>query len=208
LMIFRYGSFVAIAGALLGLVALGYSFIHFTARRVLLSGTVVFVCAAIFAVAYTFKERAQRVPPIHDITTDTENPPAFVRIAELRKDTATNPIEYGGPEVARQQHEAYPNVKPLIVDLPGNSTFDLVTATARQMKWTIVNEQRSAGIVEATTTTPFFGFTDDIVIRLTPEGSQTRIDVRSLSRVGISDVGANADRILTFLEKIKRKPRL
>src|SRR5438552_3716250 len=145
-----------------------------------------------------------RLPPIHDITTDTENPPRFVAILPLRKD-ADNPSDYGGPEIAAQQHKAYPNVRPLMLKLKPDQAFERALAAARDRGWAIVEAAPAQGRIEATAKTFWFGFKDDVIIRVTPSGDGSRIDVRSVSRVGKSDVGANAKRIRTYLERLQNR---
>ncbi|MBI3304526.1 MAG: DUF1499 domain-containing protein [Deltaproteobacteria bacterium] len=144
---------------------------------------------------------AQRVPPIHDITTDTETPPAFVAIRPLRAN-APNPAEYGGPEIAAQQRTGYPDLGPLTLPELPQQAFERALAAARDMGWEIVATEPAEGRIEATATTFWFGFTDDVVVHvgLTEDGS--RIDVRSVSRVGRGDVGTNAKRITAYLARI------
>jgi uncharacterized protein (DUF1499 family) len=143
---------------------------------------------------------AKHVPMIHDITTDTENPPQFVAILPLRKD-ASNPAEYGGPEVAAKQHAAYPDIRPLAVDIPPSKAYEIALDVSRRMMWKIVAGSPSEGRIEAVATTRWFGFKDDVVIRITPvQNGGSIVDVRSESRVGISDIGTNARRIRSFLD--------
>ncbi|HKZ76899.1 MAG TPA: DUF1499 domain-containing protein [Pyrinomonadaceae bacterium] len=144
-----------------------------------------------------------RLPPIHDITTDTEKPPSFVAILQLRKD-ADNPSDYGGPEVAAQQQKAYPNVRPATLAVSPSEAFTKALGVARQTGWEIVDANAGEGRIEATARTFWFGFKDDVVIRVTPAGTGSRVDIRSVSRVGTSDVGANAKRIEKFLNKLSQ----
>lgn len=146
---------------------------------------------------------AQRVPPIHDITTDTENPPRFVAIMPLRAN-APNPAEYGGAEVAAQQHAGYPNLGPAILESLPEKTFERALLAARDMGWQIIEANAAEGRIEATDTTFWFGFKDDIVVRVMPADGGSRIDARSVSRVGRSDVGTNARRIRNYLKKVTR----
>ena len=146
---------------------------------------------------------AKHVPPIHDITTDTENPPAFVAVLPLRAGAA-NPAEYGGPEIAGQQRKGYPNLGPAILDVPPDQAFRRALEAARAMGWEIIASNPADGRIEATDTTFWFGFKDDVVVRITPAERGSRIDVRSVSRVGRSDVGTNAKRIQKYLEKVKQ----
>lgn len=152
-------------------------------------------------VPWSWKRTAERVPPIHDITTDTADPPGFVAIAPLRAGAA-NPMEYGGAEIAAQQRAGYPDLEPLTLNVPPAAGFERALAAARAMDWAIVAADSAAGRIEATDTTFWFGFKDDVVIRVTPFGAGSRVDVRSVSRVGRSDVGTNAKRIRAYLEKL------
>ncbi|MDQ3698770.1 MAG: DUF1499 domain-containing protein [Gemmatimonadota bacterium] len=153
-------------------------------------------------IPWQWRARAQGVPPIHDITTDTENPPQFVAVAPLRAD-APNPIEYGGPEVAAQQREAYADIQSLVLEDPEDRVFERALSAARDMGWEIVATDSAAGRIEATDRTFWFGFEDDVVIRLTPMGGGTILDVRSVSRVGGGDAGTNARRVRAYLERVR-----
>jgi uncharacterized protein (DUF1499 family) len=152
-------------------------------------------------------QKAQRVPPIHDITTDTETPPVFVAILPLRAD-APNTADYGGPEVAAQQRAGYPHLGPLILQASPQQAFKRALAAARDMGWEIVAAEPSDGRIEATATTFWFGFKDDVVVRVSLTDRGSRIDVRSVSRVGRSDVGANAERIEAYLARIAQSESL
>jgi uncharacterized protein (DUF1499 family) len=146
---------------------------------------------------------ARSVPAIHDITTDTENPPVFRAILRVRGD-ALNPAEYGGPDVAQKQRKAYSDINPLLLDDAPAKAFERALAAARAMRWDIVSAHLEQGLIEATDTTFWFGFKDDIVIRISPHDGGSRVDVRSVSRVGKSDLGANAERIRNFLKTLKQ----
>ncbi|MBM4221873.1 MAG: DUF1499 domain-containing protein, partial [Gammaproteobacteria bacterium] len=132
-------------------------------------------------------------------------PPAFVAIVPLRKAEAANPSEYAGAETAAEQHRAFPDIKPLLVDQP----VDVVFASAREVVadkgWTLVDASEAEGRIEATAETGWVRFKDDVVIRIQPEGSGTRIDVRSKSRVGRGDMGVNARRVRNFLDALKAR---
>jgi uncharacterized protein (DUF1499 family) len=153
-------------------------------------------------VPWFWRYRANEVPPIHDITTDTHDPPAFVAVLPLRAN-APNPVAYGGAEVAAAQEQAYPDIRPL--DLPSATpaaAFARALAAVHAEGWDLVSADSSAGRIEATATTAWFGFKDDVVVRIRSEGTGSRVDVRSLSRVGGSDVGTNARRIREFLRRV------
>jgi uncharacterized protein (DUF1499 family) len=149
---------------------------------------------------------AGNVPPIHDITTDTANPPAFVAILPLREN-APNGYEYGVSEawpaekLGATTMEAYPGLKPIESDLSAADAVDRTEATLQGMGLEIVAVDKEAGLVEATATTFWFGFKDDMVVRIVANGEGSKIDLRSMSRVGQSDVGANAARISDFVER-------
>jgi uncharacterized protein (DUF1499 family) len=160
--------------------------------------------AVVFGVPWSYLRAAQAVPPIHDITTDTEDPPVFVAVLPLRAD-ASNPPAYGGEEVAAQQRAAYPAIRPVDVALPPEQCFEEALATAIDEGWEIVAAVPSEGRIEATDTTLWWGFKDDVVIRIRPEAAGSRLDIRSKSRVGIGDVGTNAARIEAFLEQFAER---
>ena len=161
--------------------------------------------AALFIIgnAWLLMRKARTVPPIHDITTNPEDPPQFVAVLPLRAD-APNPAEYGGAEIAQQQRQAYPDIQPLRLDLPADSAMARAARAAEELGWTIVAAAPADGRLEATARTFWFGFYDDVVVRITPTNGGSIVDVRSVSRVGRSDVGANAERIRKFLEVIQK----
>lgn len=162
----------------------------------------VVICILALGVPLSMWLTAHHVPSIHDITTDTENPPEFAAILKVRRN-ASNPVAYGGPDVAAQQHKAYPDIMPLMLALPPVKAFDRAVAVASKMGWEIVNVNLANGIIEATDTTFWFGFKDDVAIRISPDAKGSRIDVRSVSRVGVSDIGTNAKRIRNYLRVLK-----
>ncbi len=145
---------------------------------------------------------ARRVPKIHDITTDTRNPPAFQAVLPLRKG-AKNPPTYEGIRIARLQKKAYPDIKPLTFQTSKEEVFKRALAAAQAMGWHVVSSKPTEGRIEAYDTTFWYGFIDDIVIRITSSSGTTRLDIRSKSRVGVGDIGENARRIRGFLEKLK-----
>ena len=144
---------------------------------------------------------ARGVPAIHDISTDTDRPPQFVAVLPLRVD-ALNPVEYGGPNVAAQQHKSYPDLAPLRLSVPPDRAFARALAAEQAMGWELVASDPAAGRIEATDTTFWFGFKDDVVIRVTADGGGSRVDVRSLSRVGGGDIGTNAKRVRRYLKAL------
>lgn len=150
-----------------------------------------------------FRHKAGQVPPIHDISTDTVNPPKFEAVLPLRAHAPNSP-DYAGAAVAAQQQQAYPDIQPLQFKAAPAVVFDAALKTARAMGWAIQAQTPAQGRIEATATTFWFGFKDDVVIRIEPDAQGTRLDIRSESRVGKSDVGKNAARIRAFSARLKR----
>lgn len=147
-------------------------------------------------------EEAKKLPNIHDITTDPFDPPVFNSLMAMRK-TVPNGADYGGIEIAKQQQKAYSDIKSLVVKGTPADTVQKAIDAARSMGWEIVASDAQAGRIEATDTTTWFGFKDDIIVRVRSDPSGgSRIDVRSVSRVGSSDVGANAKRVRKYLSKL------
>jgi uncharacterized protein (DUF1499 family) len=145
-----------------------------------------------------------RAPPIHDITTDTENPPAFV-LAVADRGATDNPSAYRGEEIAAVQRQAYPDLAPLeLAQAP-----DQVLAAARQvavdMGWEVLGLRSEDGTLEVVARSALFGFEDDIAVRVVPHGEGSRVDVRSASRVGRGDLGANAKRIRAYIKALVTK---
>lgn len=148
--------------------------------------------------------QARGAPGIHDITTDTENPPAFVAIVPLRQaDTRNNPSDYPGPETAAAQKQAFPDLQPLHVAQPANVVFAAAKDVVAEKGWTLIDANEAEGRIEATAETGWVRFKDDVVIRIQPGRDQTRVDVRSKSRVGRGDMGVNARRIRDYLGSLQ-----
>lgn len=156
-------------------------------------------------VGYWFYQ-AQQYPPIHDISTDTVNPPTYEAVVPLRAE-APNDTSYGGADKAKIQREHYPDVQTLYLDVSYPEAFSRALETARAMDWEqIVAADKAAGRIEATDKLAWFGFKDDIVIRVDTaqtSGKRMAIDVRSVSRIGRGDIGVNAHRIREYLEVLK-----
>jgi len=197
----RWGAFIGLFSPPLIIV---YSLMHKPHGRLV---SVLAVSAVVglfsFYVPFSQWQTARSVPAIHDISTDLDNPPEFVDIIPLRAD-APNPPEYAGEETAEQQREAYPDLGPMVFAYPMEEVFDAVVATVEQRGWALVAATREddSARVEATDTTLWFGFKDDVIIRLQPDDDGVRVDIRSKSRVGRSDVGKNAERIRSFADRL------
>jgi uncharacterized protein (DUF1499 family) len=146
--------------------------------------------------------KASRLPAIHDVSTDLVQPPPFLAVTPLRVG-APNSVEYGGPAVAEKQRAAYPDLQPVVLNLPPSRAFDRALQAARAMGWELVASDPEGGRIEATDTTFWFGFKDDVVVRIVAQPNGSRIDVRSVSRAGVGDLGANAARIRRYLAAVK-----
>jgi uncharacterized protein (DUF1499 family) len=142
-------------------------------------------------------------PRIHDVTTDVSDPPVFAKAPGLRGPDA-NTLDVKPDSIARQQ-EAYPDLQSLRSPLPADTAFDRSLDIAGQLGWEVYHRDRAAGVIEAVDTTRFMGFKDDVVIRIREDEHGTRVDLRSVSRVGQGDVGANAKRIRAFLKAFEAR---
>jgi len=139
----------------------------------------------------------KRAPAIHDITTDTITPPEFLVLDETRAG-AKNSLIYEGEAVAAIQKKAYPYIQPIESNLTAAEAYKRALEIAQQKGWEIIAKDTDTLYFEATAQTAFFGFMDDIVIRITPINDKSRVDIRSVSRIGRSDKGLNAARIVEF----------
>lgn len=196
----KYGVYAAGAAGVLAVLWVVFAFVGRSA-----SGLAAFLVALVLAsgaayVPINMQATAAKLPLIHDITTDSANPPAFVAIAPLRA-TAANGVDYKTDPA--EQQEGYPDLAPLVTEVSPADMFARAEATARAMGWEIVAAEAGEGRIEATDTTAWWGFKDDVVIRIAAEGSGSRLDIRSMSRVGKSDLGKNAERIRAFLAALK-----
>ena len=190
---FRVG-FGMFAGALLvGLAAAGAAIVGLALPRLRANSAPLLVAALLLGIASAalpldYVRRVKTLPYINDITTDTERPPQF-----------SPPTTYES-HFAELQQIGYPDLRPLELALPSKAAFARAAEIARDSGWEITALDEAAGRIEAVATTRWFGFKDDVAIRITPAGAGSRVDMRSRSRVGRSDVGANAARIRQFFQ--------
>jgi uncharacterized protein (DUF1499 family) len=156
------------------------------------------------SVIVAYSAGRMKYPVIHDVTTDTDNPPKFVALqAERSAMRAPNTTAYN-PAVAAKQKQGFPDLAPKILPLQAGEAFNRALDAAKAMGWRIAATEPSEGRIEAVATTFWAGFIDDVVIRVTPMGeNQSRVDVRSESRVGGGDMGANGRRIEKFLAQLQ-----
>jgi uncharacterized protein (DUF1499 family) len=200
-----YGGLLALVLGVLMLPAMGIA--RRGARRFIGPVLAIVLGALAWGVPYMLLKKAESVPPIHDITTDTRNPPQFLPdVLALRAAAhATNSTVYGGPKLAALQKKAYPDIRPMFFDLPPGKVFAGALQAVKALGWTLDSAHPGMGIIEASSTTFWFGFTDDVVIRIEPQPDGSRLDIRSESRIGTSDLGRNAARILHFRSMLYRK---
>ena len=196
--IMRWAEYIGLAASLTSIGAAIYTYRSRKWMGTLLSVLALVIGLAAVAIPLATARRAQRLPSIHDVTTDLDNPPAFQAILPKRAD-APNTLERT-PQLAVLQREGYPDLAPITLPMPPAATFDRALSVAQSSGWEIVTADKSSGRIEATDTTRWFGFTDDVVVRLTPWGAGTRVDVRSAARTGAGDLGRNASRIRRFLD--------
>ena len=201
---FKYGVYTGIAALFILIVVLILQFLFKRKIITLANAATVIVFAGIaVAVPLSMMNRGSSVPPIHDISTDMVNPPEFVAIVPLRAD-APNPPEYEGELSAAQQRQAYPDLKTLSYTQPKAELVDAAAQAASNLGWEMVNTDANQGLVEATDTTTWFGFKDDVVIRVQDKGDKRIVDIRSKSRMGASDLGKNAERIRDFIKELDK----
>jgi len=167
-----------------------------------MTGVAVLCAAVAIFMPLSMMNKAKSVPPIHDITTDLVNPPKFMAILALRAN-APNPAAYQGEEIASQQREAYPELQTQKYPQTTEQVFDAALAAVMSMGLEVVTSDKSLGLIEAYDTTTWFGFVDDVVIRIQNDSQMTILDARSKSRVGMSDIGKNAERLNTLIAGVK-----
>jgi uncharacterized protein (DUF1499 family) len=198
--------FVMRIALIMGAVAIVLALIQVIFMRKTISwpatGVAVLCAAVAIFMPLSQMNKAKSVPPIHDITTDLVNPPKFVAILALRAD-APNPAAYQGEEIASQQREAYPELQTQKYKQTQEQVFDAALVTVKDMGLEVVSSDKTLGLIEAFDTTTFFGFVDDVVIRIQSVEQMTILDARSKSRVGISDIGKNAERLNSLITGIK-----
>ena len=162
--------------------------------------TILISAIPMFAIGSLFIS-ARDVPRIHNISTDVTDPPAFIKLKQGRS-SEYNSLDYDSDKLADIQRQAYPDVKTLMIDMTLAQAHDRALAVIDQLGWDLVSDNQTQNIIEASQTSLLWGFTDDIVIRIRSDQNddQVMIDLRSVSRVGLSDLGANAKRIEKFLQ--------
>lgn len=208
-----YLPWAAMAGGALALIALIALLVRKHWRRIPVPLVSIAIAAAFVGmVSYNFG-KAATVPPIHDISTDLSNPPAFATL-ELRADNRAVVPDGGRPDLAamdpaarwRAWHEeGYPNIVTLVVRTSVPETIAAAEALAEERGWEIAAVDPATGRLEATDTVSIYRFKDDVVLRVVPnaQGPGSVVDMRSVSRVGVSDLGVNAERVREFLADLQ-----
>ena len=159
---------------------------------------VIFILVVPMGVLFSFAYKASQVPKIHDISTDLVNPPEFVHLAERAEELNSLEIK---PEVIALQKQHYVGLVGLILPLSKDQALQRAAAVAKRLGWQNLMLDAEQGTLEAIDTSFWFGFKDDIVVRvMAQEPQQVKLDLRSVSRVGQSDLGKNAQRIEDFLK--------
>jgi uncharacterized protein (DUF1499 family) len=198
-----WAAYCGLAAVAVAILALVIGFRVNGARHVAI-GVLAFVIGAVIAyVPWHYDQMGGTFPSIHDITTDWDNPPQFHAILPLREAAGAYSVTYEGAKISDQQRKAYPDIAPLTADLGPAEVFTRALKTAEQMGWTIVAVDPAAGRIEASQRSRWFGFTDDVVIRIVPAESGSRVDVRAVSRVGSGDLGVNAARVRAYLAALR-----
>jgi uncharacterized protein (DUF1499 family) len=194
---------LAVAAAVVAALALAFGRATLDARMRWSMAALVVTGLLVAYVPWQWERLRGPHPPINDITTDTSNPPPFLAALPARAAEQAVPVIYGGEMIAEQQRAAYPDIAPATLPLPPAQGFERALAAAQAMRWTILASDPKTGRIEASETTRYFGFTDDIVIRVTPDGAGSRIDIRSHSRQGRGDFGVNVARVRKYLAALK-----
>lgn len=149
----------------------------------------------------------QKLPAIHDITTDPIDPPRFEALGRLRTGEGVNPAVYAGLYSAEQQRIAYPDIETVELEVPPQRAYEVALSLVNKRKWLVIDERppqppRRIGRIEAVARTPIMGFREDVSIRITPDAEDSRVDIRSSSRYFESDLGSNAARVSKLIEDI------
>ncbi|MEL6686090.1 MAG: DUF1499 domain-containing protein [Pseudomonadota bacterium] len=203
------GPLVLMATLAFGVISLLLFFLIKPRKGLIVAGLAIIIPLAAFLNLRSVQSTAASLPFIHDITTDTQDPPIFGEtiMAEREATPGVNTVSYagkrdreGGKLVSALQTQAYPQIRTLVLSESPDIVFGRAEQVVRDMGWAIKEADAAAGRIDATDTTFWYGFKDDVMIRLRPaDGGGTRLDIRSVSRVGGSDLGANAARIEKFL---------
>ncbi|GMR16474.1 MAG: DUF1499 domain-containing protein [Gammaproteobacteria bacterium] len=198
-LILKWSAYTALAASVLCLSGLWIARPGTRRRGFIYSLLGLFIVIPMILFLQSWKDAKKTLPPIQDITTNTENPPSFWY--------APNSRIYGGIGVAVLQQKAYPDIEPLLLSVPIDKAYDLVVKVIRGKGWQLYPANKEDMHIEATETTFWFGFSDDVTIHITAtENGGSQIDMRSASRFGGGgDGGTNARRIRSFFKALKQQ---
>jgi len=199
-----YVFWLAAGTAAVALVAVVVGFVVNRLGAIVVGGLALAIAATTAYIPWNLRQIIRSVPPIHDITTDTDNPPQFVHITGTRRKT-DHPLSYDGPETAALQKKGYPDIAPIVVKASPERVFDASKQVLASMGLDVIDAEPIQGRIEATDRSLLFGFEDDLVLRIVTVPEGTKVDARSKSRVGRSDLGINAERIREFAAALRRK---
>jgi uncharacterized protein (DUF1499 family) len=198
--------YVAAAAAILSVLVLARERSRLRRRGFAMLSVAFVLSAVLVYVPWQYAHTRATLPPIHDITTDFDHPPAFSAVLPARAAEHAGRVDDRAPQLAQLQRAAYPDVAPLMTRLPPAQAFEEALLVAKSMPgWTIVATDPTAGRIEASQQSRWFRFTDDVVIRVVGEEGGSRIDMRSTSRQGRSDYGVNAARIRAYLGALRKR---
>jgi len=216
------GPFLLIITLVVGLVALLLALLIKPRKGLIIAAIAILIPLAGFAQLKATQAKVASLPFIHDVTTDTQDPPTFGAVIMAEREAmegGSNSVDYNGKKartsekdsngepvmklVSALQTQAYPEIRTLVLSESPDLAFGRAEQVAKDLGWAIKESDAASGRIDATDTTFWYGFKDDVTIRLRPaQGDGTRIDVRSISRVGGSDLGKNAERIEDFLNRM------
>ena len=199
-MVFFYGAQLGLALAVVALLQLIFGFIKKRKAHIKTGFlTLVFALLPLGLSIAAVGPAGFKAPMIHDISTDLQDPPAFTITNSLRT-ADENSLVYAGESIAALQREAFPDIKPIITALSPKQSHAQALLTIDKLNWVLVVDDASTGIIEAYDKSSVFGFIDDVSIRIRATDGGSQIDLRSVSRVGEGDLGANAARIRQFFK--------
>ena len=196
--ILRVAAFVGVTATMLSVIGIYRAWPGRNRRGLVISILALLIVGPTLVLPLYWGYAKSKLPPIQDISTDLENPPEFW-------DAPTSRL-YPGPKVARQQRTAYPDIQPVIFSSPMEQVFPQALTLVEKRGWKLVTAEPEEGRIEATVTTFWYGFKDDVIIRLTGVDTGTKVDMRSTSRFGSGgDGGTNANRIRSFLAALQKQ---
>ena len=198
-----YAGYAAIAGGIISGLALIFGRGALGRRGIAMATFGIVVAAGTAYVPWHWNNVRGMYPPINDITTDFVTPPTYsAAVMSARAAEDSVPVAYSA-QTAAAQKKAYPDIAPAILPLSPSMAFAKALDAAKAEGWTIVDADSGTGIIEARQSTFWFGFTDDIVIRVAKDEDGSRVDIRSHSRHGRGDFGVNAKRVRAYLAKLR-----